>query len=147
MSSSRKVKVKVMLDSLWPHELYSTWNSAGQNTGEGSLSLLQGIFPNQGTNPGFPHSRQILYQLSHKWSPRILEWITCPFSSVSPWPRNWTRVSCIANGFFFLPTELSWKPCPLHWQVYSQPLGHPGNPFLTSSGSFLTFITSKCPCY
>ena len=45
----------------------------GQNTGGGSLSLLQGIFPTQGSNPGLPHCRQILYQLSHKGSPRILE--------------------------------------------------------------------------
>ena len=41
----------------------------GQNTGGGSLSLLQGIFPIQGSNPGLPHYRQILYQLSHKESP------------------------------------------------------------------------------
>ena len=53
---------------LWPHELYSPWNSLGQ-MGVGSLSLLQGIFPTQGSNPGFPHCRRILYQLSHKGSP------------------------------------------------------------------------------
>ena len=41
-------------------------NSPGQNTGMGSLSLLQGIFPTQGLNPGLPHCRRILYQLSHK---------------------------------------------------------------------------------
>ena len=46
-----------------------------QNTGVGSLSLLQGIFPTQGSNPGLLHCRQILYQLSHQGSPRILEWI------------------------------------------------------------------------
>ena len=40
-----------------------------------SPSLLQGIFPNQGLKPGLPHCRQILYQLSHKGSPRILEWV------------------------------------------------------------------------
>ena len=43
-----------------------TWNSPGQNTEVGSLSLLQGIFPTQGLNPGLPHCRQILYQLSHE---------------------------------------------------------------------------------
>ena len=43
-----KMKVKVMSDSLQPHGLYSPWNSAGQNTGVGSHSLLQGIFPTQG---------------------------------------------------------------------------------------------------
>ena len=42
---------------------YSPWNSAGQNTGVGSLSLLQGIFPTQGSNPGLPHCRPILYRL------------------------------------------------------------------------------------
>ena len=46
--------------------LYSPRNSPGQNTGVKSLSLLQGIFPTQGSNPGLPHCRQILYQLSHK---------------------------------------------------------------------------------
>ena len=53
-------------DSLRPHGLYSPWNSPGQNTGAGSLSLLQGIFPTQGSNPGLPHCRRILYQLSHR---------------------------------------------------------------------------------
>jgi len=56
----------VMSDSLWPNGLYSPWNSPGQNTGGGSLFLLQGIFPTQGSNPGVPHCRWILYQLSHK---------------------------------------------------------------------------------
>ena len=50
------------------HALYSPWNSLGQNAGVGSLSLLQGIFPTQGSNPGLPHCRRILYQLSHKGS-------------------------------------------------------------------------------
>jgi len=70
----------VMSDSLRPLGLYSPWNSLGQNTGMGSLSLLQGIFPTQGSNPGLPHCRQILYQLSHKGSPRILEWVAYHFS-------------------------------------------------------------------
>ena len=48
---------------------YGPWNSQGQNTGVGSHSFLQGIFPNQGSNPSFPHCRCILYQLSHKGSP------------------------------------------------------------------------------
>ena len=92
-------------DSLWLHGLYSPWNSPGQNTGVGSHSLLQGIFPTQGFNPGLSHCRRILYQLSRKGSPRILEWVAYPFSSESSRPRNQTGVSCIAGGFF-LPTEL-----------------------------------------
>ena len=61
----------VMYNSLQPHELYSARNSLGQNTGVGSLYLLRGIFPTQGPNPGLPHCRGILYQLSHKGRPSI----------------------------------------------------------------------------
>ena len=56
----------VVSDSLWPRGLYSPWNSPGQNTGVGSLSLLQGIFPTQGSNPGLPHCRWLLYQLRYQ---------------------------------------------------------------------------------
>ena len=90
----------VTSNSLWPHGLYSPWNSPDQNTGVGSLSLLQGIFPTQGSNPGLWHCRHILYQLSHKGSPRILEWVAYPFFSESSQPRNQTRVSCVTGGFF-----------------------------------------------
>ena len=61
--------LSVVTNSLRPHGLYSPWNSPGQNTGMGSLSLLQGVFPTCGWNPGLPHCRQIVYQLSHKGSP------------------------------------------------------------------------------
>ena len=67
--------MKVTSDSLWPHGLYSSWNSPGQNTGVGRLSLLQG------SNPGLLHCRWILYQLSHKGNPSILERVAYPFSS------------------------------------------------------------------
>ena len=76
------------------------WNSPGQNTGVASLSLLQGIFQTQGSNPGLPHCRQILYQLSHKGSLRIVEWAAYPFSRGSSQPRNQTGVSCITGRFF-----------------------------------------------
>ena len=52
-----------MSDSLRPRGPYSPWNSPDQNTGVGSLSLLQGIFLTQGLNPGLPHCRQILLLL------------------------------------------------------------------------------------
>ena len=110
-----------MSDSLRPHGLYSPWNSPGQNTGVRSLSLLQGIFPTQGSNPGLPHCRPILYQLSHQGSPRILEWVAYPFSSGSSWPGNWTRISCIVGLFFTkgkaktaLSPVLGWEG-PLTW--------------------------------
>ena len=69
-----------------------------KNTRVGSLSLPKHMFPTQGSNP---HYRWILYQLSHKESPRILEWVTYPFSSGSSPPRNQMGVSCTAGGFFF----------------------------------------------
>ena len=92
-----------------------TWNFLGQNTGVGSLSLLQGVFPTQGSNPSLPHCRQILYQLSQKGSPRILEWVAYPFSSRSPWPRNWTGVSFIAGGFF---TNWAIREAPLFTKAF-----------------------------
>ena len=98
----------VVSDSLKPQGLYSPRNSPGQNTGVGSLSLLQGISPTQGSNPGLPHCRQILYQLNHKGSPRILEWVAYPFSSGSSWPRISTGIPCIQADP--LPTELSGNP-------------------------------------
>ena len=71
-----------------------------KNPEVGSFSLLHGIFPTQGLNPGLPHCRRILYQLSHQGSPRILEWVTYPFSNGSSHPRSRTRASWIVGGFF-----------------------------------------------
>ena len=78
-----KVKVAQLCLTLCDPMDYSPWNPPGQNTGVGSLSLLRGIFPTQGSNPGLPHCRQIIYQLSHPGSPRILEWVAYPFPSGS----------------------------------------------------------------
>ena len=104
LKESESVSHSVVSNSLQPHWLYSPWNSPGQNTGMSSLSLLQGSSqprdPTQGYNPGLSHCRQILHQLSHKGSPRILEWVACPFSSRSSQHRNKSRVSCVAGGFF-----------------------------------------------
>ena len=85
-----------------PARLLCARNSSGQNTEvRFSMDLPNpGIFPTQGSNLGLPHCRQVLYHLSHQGSPRILEWAAYPFSMGSSWPRNQTRVSCIAGGFF-----------------------------------------------
>ena len=100
--SEKKVKVTQLCSTMQPYGLYSSGSSLGQNSGVGSLSLLQGIFPVQGSNPGLPHCGQILYQLSHQGSPRRLEWVAYPFSRGSYWPRNGTGVSCTAGSFFKL---------------------------------------------
>ena len=101
-----------MSDSLQPQGLYSPWNSPGQNTGVGSLSLLQGFFPTQESNWGLLHCRWILYQLSHKGSARILEWVPNPFSRGSSQPRDQTQ------SLLHL----------LSWQVGSLSLVPPGKP-------------------
>ena len=123
-----KVKVSRSCPTLC-NSMYSLWNSPGQNTAVGSHSLLQGIFPTQGSNPSLPHCGRILYQLSHWGSPRILEWVAylllqesnpgspalqadslpaeppgkpknTGVGSLSPSPGIEPRVSCIAGGFF-----------------------------------------------
>ena len=75
-------------------------DSPGKNTGVGCHSVLQGIFPTQGSNPGLPHCSQILYRPSHQGSPRTLEWVAYPFSRGSSQPKNRTKASCIAGKFF-----------------------------------------------
>ena len=86
VSQSESESRSVLSDSLWPHGLYSPWNPPGQDTGVGSLSLLQGTFPTQGSNPGLPQCRQILYPLSHQGSPRLtpfsLEWRSISLSLI-----------------------------------------------------------------
>ena len=81
----------IVSDSLRPHGLYSPWNSPGQNTGVGSLSLFQRIFPTQGSNSGFPHCRWILYQLSHKGSPP---------STVTHFSLCWEHISNCLKSLF-----------------------------------------------
>ena len=90
-------------------------DSPGRNTGVGCHALLQGIFPTQRSNPGLPHCRQILYQLSHKGSPWILEWVAYPFFSGSSQPRNQIRVSCIAGRFF-----TSWAIREAHHRTWTE---------------------------
>ena len=75
-------------------------DSPGKNTGLGCHALLQGIFPTQGSNPGLPHCRWILYHLSHQGSPRILEWVA------------YTRLIKTIIDFFFLEPHHVELPCP-----------------------------------
>ena len=89
-----------MSDGWWPHWLYRPWNSPGQNTAVGSLSLLQGISPTQGSSPGIPHWRRILHQLSHQVSQRMLGWVAYPFSSRASLCTNWTDVYSFAGRIF-----------------------------------------------
>ena len=83
-------------------------DSRGKNTGVGFHALLQGIFPTQGSNPGLQHCREILYQLSHKGSPRILEWVAIPSPEGLPDPG--IQPGSPALQVDSLPIELSGKP-------------------------------------
>ena len=71
---SEWVKVAQSCPTLCNPMDYTVWNSPGQNTGVGSLSLLQGLFPTQGSNPGFLHCMWILFQLSYQRSPMGNTW-------------------------------------------------------------------------
>ena len=66
---SKSASHSVVSDSLRPHGLKPArlpclWNSPGKNIGVRCHSLVQGIFPTQGLNPGLLHHRRILYHLS-----------------------------------------------------------------------------------
>ena len=94
--------------------LYGPWNSPGKNTGVGSVSLLQGIFPTQGLNSGLPLCRQILYQLNHQGSPCIGKWI----------PNHWTTREVLRPCFELsleLPTEAACTSPYLWWPPAHSP--------------------------
>ena len=94
----------------------------GKNTGVGCHALLEGIFPTQGSNPGLIADR-FFYCLSHQGSQRILEWVAYPFSRGSFQPRDWTRVSFIAGGFFTIwATREALYTLPCAKQVASRDL-------------------------
>ena len=97
----------VVSDSLQPHGLYSPWNFLGQNTGVGSLSLLQGFFPTQGSNPDLPCCRWILYQLSHKGSPNPMRSPPNLFPDAGQ-DLQWNRREFTLNSLN-LPHEIIWK--------------------------------------
>ena len=65
-------------------------DSPGKTTMVGCHDLLQGTFPTQGSNPGLPCFRWILYRLSQQGNPRILEWVAYSFSRGTSWPSNWS---------------------------------------------------------
>ena len=111
-----RVSRAVMSDSLWPRglqpgRLLFPWDSPGKNTRVSTHSLLQGIFPTQGSNPGFLHCRQILYQLSCQGIPFVF--LDSSFLSVIQ-----------------EPTFGPWKGSPLPatllaWTMWKKRLGRP----------------------
>ena len=123
---------------------YSPWNSL--LTGVGNLSLLLEIFPTQRLNPGLQHCRQIIYQLSYKGIPRLLEWVAYPFSSGSSLPRNQTGVFFITDCQSKLSVHahldehlkaLSWQTCIPH---HSGARGSLGLVHLSAEVFFMFFL-------
>ena len=96
-----------MSESLRPYGLYSPWDFLGQNTGVGSLFLLQGIFPTWGSNPGLSHCRRILYQLSHREAQEYESGKPIPSPADLPDPE--IEPGSPALQADSLPTELSGK--------------------------------------
>ena len=95
----------VMSDSLWPGGLFPTrllclWDSPGKNTGVRFQFLLQGIFLTQGSNPGLPHRRQILYHLSHQGSP-------CNNLSL-PHLNNQALIHSLLSSYLFFVYLFAW---------------------------------------
>ena len=139
MGVKEKVKSEsrsVMFDSLQPHGLYSPWNSPGQNTGVGSLSLLEQIFPTWELNQGLLLCRRILYQLSYLnsemgtvsaagvagsrhscWATRSLRFsVCCPFFSVVQralplWWQRWPGNSRVTSQQLSNPREKRTRLC------------------------------------
>ena len=107
----------VKWQSLTRVRLFATpWNSPGQNTGVGSLSLLGGIFPIQGSNPSLLHCRWILYPLSYEGSPGIDQFIVenkmKPYELSWQMQMSWTQ-SVMDTGTKGCKTTLS----PVQWHI------------------------------
>ena len=117
LESEESESLSVISDCLQPHRLYSPWNSSGQNTGElGSHSLLQGLFPTQGSNPGLLHCRWILYHLSTREAQEY--WSGYPIPSPVDLPNPGIEPGSAALQADSLPADL------------------PGNPMLVRSPQF-----------
>ena len=135
LKESESESRSVMSNSLQLHGLYSPWNFPCQNTGAGSHSHLQGIFPAQGSNPGLPHCRRILYQLSYKGSPKIswfhVIWksLSCVQLSETPWssPGQNTGVGNLSLLQGIFPNQGSNPGFP-HCRLILYQLSHKGSP-------------------
>ena len=137
----------------------SSWDSPGQNTGVGSLSLLQWICPTQGSNPGFPHCRQILSQLSHKGSLGENKMQALPHAGLmGPWysPFPWLFPPLTLKGS--RPSG-SLSPCPsksasakgwwpLPGSLHSAPFLIPAFPSHWLFGKYCVFyVCTQCVCH
>ena len=92
------------------------WNSPGQNTGVGCHSLLQGIFPTKGSNPGLLHCRQMLYHVGHQGSQNHVS----PLLRTAPAPGFQFSSVQFSHSVKFdslRPHELQHSRLPVHHQL------------------------------
>ena len=106
MARSRSSKVKVTQSCLTLCDpMDCPWNSPGQNTGVGSLSLLQGIFPTPGIKP---RDQIQVYDIAGRFVTRFM-----PGK-----PKN-TKVSSLSPlQWFFLTQESNWGLLHCRWILY-----------------------------
>ena len=134
-----------MSDSLWPHGLWLArlpcpWDFPGKNTGMGCHFLLQGIFLTQGSNPGLPHCRQILYQLCHLVRQERIAGKTCYRKlKESDLILRVCAQSCLT--LLWPP----WKPSPGHRPRLLCPWDFPGKK--TGVDSHFLLQISSCKIY
>ena len=143
-------------------------DSPGKNTGVGCHSLLQGIFPTQGSNPDLLHCRQTLYHLSHQevkrmWYAYMMGYCVSVCSALSDFATPWT-VACQASLSMEFPRQEYWSGVPSPppgdlsdpgieppaFQVASLPLCHLGSPIIeyysTMKKSKLMPFAAICGC-
>ena len=128
------------VNSVQLHGLCSPRNSPGQNTGVGSRSLLQGIFTTQGSNPGLPHCRKILYQLSHQGNlmlGALKNVLMIQFSNLLTFTACWSISQCSSSPRCFVAQSLTpvWLFVPPWTAACQAPLS------FTSSWSLLRFMS------
>ena len=128
----RSVKVTQSCLSLQPHGLYSPWNSPGQNTQVGSLSLLQRVFLTQESNQDLLHCRQILYQLNYQEVIQSqLQRLASSIAAQGPIPKGshlWFNIMLLRSGTFFIIFEeealhFNFAPNPANYVADSDDIG------------------------
>ena len=109
----------VVSSALWPHGLYSPWNSPEQNTGVGNRFLLQGIFPNQGSNPMLVSAKARL-GFQDWWTPWSTSWPnTTSLTSSRAWPPmgtqgcGWVFIEYLSESNTSLYLFLCWWASPI----------------------------------
>ena len=108
----------VVSDFAWPHgpvRVLCPWNSPGKNTGVACHALLQRIFPTQGSNPGHPRCRWILYCLSHHGSPLLYsQWLPnlekemATHSRIFAWRIPWTEEPGRLKSMGLQESDMTW---------------------------------------